>query len=361
MAQRIQPLSEATRQRAPIASQVGEELLTSPWLRRLQRISFLGTLDAHPGSARPSSRWEHSLGVATLGLRAAEDLELNPEQTRYLVAACMLHDVGHFPLSHAAEAAFRRRCGADHHQLGRWIVHGDGPIPRARSLAPVLERADLVPAEVWSIIDPAASVGGVARLAPLLNAAINLDTLDGIPRVAKTFRRRTPPANDSRIFAWVDDALALRPEALPHLDRFWRSKDVVYDQIINLPSNILAEAQLCDAVDEAFVDLEIGGILDLDDERFHQALAENGASVQVNVRHDQDFSLQDRAGWGQIVIRNRKRYAVREDVQASPGGLAQHAWHLRYRHTKGPAYLVARREQLELPGLRTLELERPDL
>lgn len=361
MAQRIHPLSEATRQRAPIASQVGEELLTSPWLRRLQRISFLGTLDVHPASTHPSSRWEHSLGVATLGLRAAEDLDLNAEQTRYLVAACMLHDVGHFPLSHAAEAAFRRRCGANHHDVGRWIVQGDGPIPRAQSLAPILERADLVPADVWSVIEQKTGRGRLASLAPLLSAAINLDTLDGIPRVAKTFRRRTPRASTTQMFGWIDDALSIRAEALPQLDLFWRSKDVIYDQIINLPSNILAEAQLCDVVDEAFVNLDLGGILDLDDVRFHKTLAARGASVQFDVRHDEDFALRDSAGWGQIVIRNRKRYVVHEDVQPSHSGLPHQAWHLRYRHTKAPAYLVARRKQLELPGLRTLEVERPDL
>ena len=361
MAQRIQPLSEATRQRAPIASHVGEELLSSPWLRRLQRISFLGTLDVHPASAQPSSRWEHSLGVATLGLRAAEDLELDLEQTRHLIAACMLHDIGHYPLSHAAEAAFRRRCGANHHELGRWIVHGDGPIPHAASLAPILERAGLHPAQVWSIIDPKTPEGPLTPLAPLLSATINLDTLDGIPRVAKTFRRRAPSVRDARIFGWIDGALALRPEALPQLDLFWRCKDTVYDQIINLPSNILAEAQLCDVVDDTFIDLDITSILNLDGERFHKILATRGSSVQVDVQHDRDFSLQDQAGWGQLVIRNRKRYAVHEDVEPSPEGLTHHAWRLRYRHTKAPAYLVARRKQLELPGLRTVEVERPDL
>ncbi|MGB1701327.1 MAG: hypothetical protein ACPHRO_15325, partial [Nannocystaceae bacterium] len=289
------------------------------------------------------------------------DLELDEEPTRYLVAACMLHDVGHFPLSHAAESAFRRRCGANHHELGRWIVHGDGPIPRASSLAPILERADLAPTEVWSIIDPRGPSGRFTPLAPLLSAAINLDTLDGIPRVARTFRRRALRDSTAPIFGWSDGALTLRAEALPHLDSFWRSKDLVYDQIINLPSNILAEAQLCDVVDDAFETLTIEDILELDDPRFHETLAARGDALAIDVRHDQDFALRDQAGWGQIVIRNRKRYAVHEDVEPSPSGLAHDDWGRRYRHTKGPAYLVARREQLELPGLRTLELERPDL
>ena len=36
--------------------------------------------------------------------------------------------------------------------------------------------------------------------------------------------------------------------ALAAIDRFWLLKDRVYDQVINIPSNILAEARLCELV-----------------------------------------------------------------------------------------------------------------
>ena len=362
MPRKSQPLSAATRLRAPIASRVGEELLSSSWLRRLRNISFLGTLDAHPESAAASSRWEHSLGVAALGLRAADDLGLDESMTRHLVAACMLHDVGHFPFSHAAEAAFARRVGGNnHHAVGRWLVLGDGPIPHERSLAPLLRRAALDPEAVWAIIDPKGPPHPARALGPLLSAAINLDTLDGIARVARTFKRRRETSPPPAIFARQDDELFLRAEALPFLDRFWRTKDAVYDQIINLPSNILAEARLCDAVLEAFEHIVADDLLALDDAALREALHATYSKITIDVRHDEDFMLRDQAGWGKLVIRNRKRYVVDDEVRPDAAGLPVAAWSLRYRHTKAPAYLVARRRQLELPGLLTLELERPEL
>ena len=273
----------------------------------------------------------------------------------------MLHDVGHFPLSHAAEAAFARRWGADHHQLGDWIVRGGGPIPRARALAPILARADLDAEAVWSIIDPASSDHPARRLAPLLSACINLDTLDGIPRVAETFRMRRPAPPTTPLFGEDDEGLFLHASALAYLDGFWRMKDAVYDQVINLPSNILAEARLCDQVLDAFGPGILEDMEGFDDRALFQTLRDRGEELIFEPTHDDDFALHDQAGWGQLVIRNRKRYVIHDDVRPARGRLPLAAWARRYRHTKAPAYLVARRHQLELPGLRTLELERPDL
>ncbi|HLT36551.1 MAG TPA: HD domain-containing protein, partial [Enhygromyxa sp.] len=112
------------RQRARIVELLGDSLLASPWLSRLGRISFLGTLDQHPRSRRSSNRLEHSLGVASLAADAAVDLGLPRERAQLFVAACLLHDIGHYPLSHAAEPAFAKLLGAGHHEVGRWIVLG---------------------------------------------------------------------------------------------------------------------------------------------------------------------------------------------------------------------------------------------
>ena len=46
---------------------LGAPFLASPWLARLGRVSFLGTLDLHPGSVHASTRLDHSLGVAGVG------------------------------------------------------------------------------------------------------------------------------------------------------------------------------------------------------------------------------------------------------------------------------------------------------
>ncbi|HEY8375887.1 MAG TPA: HD domain-containing protein, partial [Nannocystis sp.] len=229
---------------------LGAPLLDSPWVRRLARVSFLGTLDWHPRSVHPATRLDHSLGVAALGLSAGRALGLAHGDLRHLVAACLLHDVGHFPLSHAAEPGFRRALGVAHHGVTEWILLGNGAIPEELSLRPVLLAADLDPERVWAIIG-GREHGLPVDVSALLLAPINLDTLDGIVRTARTFRRpgvRLP----APVFVRRGGELLIAADAVPAVDRFWALKDRIYCDIINLPSNIVCEAELSRAVADAF-------------------------------------------------------------------------------------------------------------
>ncbi len=362
---RTAPLTDATKRRIAVARVVGEELLRSAWVRRLAGISFLGTLDHHPRSKLASTRWDHSMAVAELAVAAARDLELRPEHARPFVAACLLHDVGHYPLSHAAEPAFARRLGADHNRVSEGIVLGQGPLRVERSLRPELEAADLDPELVWSIIDHKCRVEPLRSLAALLTAPINLDTLEGITRVVKTFRLRRKSRLPRRLFQWAGSQLALTPAAIEHMDSFWGTKDYVYGRVINVPSNILAEARLCDAVSDA-VDEEIfEDLLHFDDaalvERLRRRLGPQWSGLGLDQRDDKDYELRGHAGFGQVLTRKRKRYRVEPSVEPSAEGLALPLWRQRYRFRREPAYLVCRRQQLELPGLRTVELDTPEI
>lgn len=360
------------RQRARVTELLGETLLDTRWVRRLGRISFLGTLDRHPRSRRASSRLEHSIGVAALAADAAEALELPRERARVFVAACLLHDVGHYPLSHAAEPAFAQVLGAGHHEVGRWIVLGEGPIPRARSLRPTLEALDIDPEALWAIVDRSPELPAeLAPLAELLKAPINLDTLEGINRVARDFRlrkRRLP----ERIFAWAGGELGIAAAALPAIDRFWALKHQVYDRIINLPSNILAEARLCELVSDN-IDAAVLEALDhFDDPALRRKLGPEKLERAALVgREDRDYELWVSSDYGEIVdegaagpsgaggreplmVRVRKRYWVDRAVEAQGRGkdaaLPLSAWPERYRHEKSRAWLVSRRQdQLQLP------------
>ncbi|PRP89873.1 deoxyguanosinetriphosphate triphosphohydrolase-like protein [Enhygromyxa salina] len=369
----------AARHRARVVEHLGDTLLASPWLARLGRISFLGTLDHHPRSRRASNRLEHSLGVAKLAADAATALELPRGRARLFVAACLLHDVGHYPLSHAAEPAFAKVLGAGHHEVGRWIVLGDGPIPRLRSLRPLLESLHIDPAATWAIIDRSDTLAPDLRpLAELLKAPINLDTLEGIHRVARDFRLRRAKLPE-RIFTWVDGQLGIARPALPAIDRFWQLKDHVYDRVINLPSNILAEARLCELV-AAKVDREIIDALDLfDDPALRRRLGHDALDrALLDGGEDGDYELWASETYGEVVgdqaspeggerrpvlVRTRKRYFIDPSVEPEPRGLPLRAWSRRYRHERTRGWLVSRRQDqlsLPLPGLRPSESLRCD-
>jgi hypothetical protein len=361
------------RHRARVAEVLDPSLLDSPWLRRLEGISFLGTLDRHPRSRRASNRFEHSLGVAALAADAAAALELGAEPTRVFVAACLLHDIGHYPLSHAAEPAFAKLFGASHHEVGRWIVLGEGPIARARSLRPLLELHDIDPDAVWALIDRGPALAPeLAPLAELLRAPINLDTLEGIHRVARDFRLRAGKLPEA-IFVAGKDGLAIRASALVAIDGFWQLKDRVYDRVINLPSNILAEARLCELVVERVAADVLDSLEHFDDSALRRRLGEQAfVGAALDGRDDDDYELWTRSDYGTqvgatepkpVVSRVRKRYFVDRSVQPRAGSLALGEWHDRYRHERVRSWLVSRRkDQLDLPlDLVMISEEAPEI
>lgn len=348
-------LAAALGRHRPTASRLerllGAPLLASPWLARLARVSFLGTLDLHPHSREASTRLDHSLGVAALGLQVGAELGLTVADMRLLVAACLLHDIGHYPLSHAAEPGFARVLGVAHHGVSEWIVRGNGAIPAAQSLRPALERAGLDPELLWAVIVGEAAPP-YAALSSLLLAPINLDTLDGIRRTARSFGRRglrLPPA----LFARDGDELMLDAAAIPALDRFWALKDRMYGEVINLPSNIVCEAELSRVVAERFDRAVFGRFAGFDDAALGALAATAARAAGLLAGADDRFHFAGRRVSGEDLPRVRKRYFVDRRVEPGSAGLPRADWALRYRHGRQLVYVTQQHAgtQLPLPGL----------
>src|SRR5262245_9769636 len=102
------------------------ELIQSDAFQRLGAIRFLGGIDyllvptpnGTPGNIR-YTRLQHSLGVARLALEYSSIFELPSADRRLIVAAALLHDIGHAPLSHSIEPVFRECFAFDHHDATR--------------------------------------------------------------------------------------------------------------------------------------------------------------------------------------------------------------------------------------------------
>lgn len=79
--------------------------IDSKGMQRLRHIKQLGFADyIFPGAVH--TRFNHSLGCCYVGSQIAHKIEL-PETSRQLVMiACLLHDIGHGPFSHAFEGLF---------------------------------------------------------------------------------------------------------------------------------------------------------------------------------------------------------------------------------------------------------------
>jgi HD superfamily phosphohydrolase len=107
-------------------------IIDSPSFQRLRGIRQLGLAHlVYPGATH--TRFDHALGVyhlarRTLGILAerGELEQVDREECRLVPYAALLHDVGHYPFSHAVEELGADRVPEDHEELaGRFLREPD--------------------------------------------------------------------------------------------------------------------------------------------------------------------------------------------------------------------------------------------
>lgn len=320
---------------------VGDRVLLSPWTRRLSRISFLGALDRAPRCRERTSRLDHSAAVAELALRIGRSLGLPDTELRLLVTSALLHDVGHLPLSHTAESAFRARLGVDHHEITRWIIEGGGAVARERSLAPALEHAGLDPRDVWALVDGSAA----GPLAPLVAGTLSADTLDGIARAARAFGLR-PSAVPDAPFTMRDGELHVRPEAIGALDRFWSLKDRVYRRVINAPAHAALELRIAALVGQRLSPGALDDLVAFDDRALLVMLGLRAEDLAPD--EAERASRFVAAGAQRAPVRVLREYAVDRGIEARADGLPARDWTRRWRTSKHRWRLVTQSPSVQL-------------
>jgi HD superfamily phosphohydrolase len=164
-------------------------LIDTPVFQRLRRIRQLGPLMwVFPGANH--SRFEHALGVLhltrllVLQLRRQESFPpAHIADLRVLVAAALLHDIGHYPFSHALEDVERPFPLPDHAEVGAALVRGP--------LAPILRHYwQIDPERVAALVagtgheEPAALAGIDGLWLQVVSGAVDVDRLDFLRRDA---------------------------------------------------------------------------------------------------------------------------------------------------------------------------------
>ena len=158
------------------------ELLDTPAVQRLRYVRQLGhAFLVYPGATH--TRFEHALGAYHLARRALTPARGErstgsmPRTRTRLRSAALLHDIGHYPFSHALEEAGlpapRERSRSD---TSRVTDLADGPRAArrpARHQAPGLD----------SRADAASPLGG------LVSGSLDVDKLDYLSRDALDVRR----------------------------------------------------------------------------------------------------------------------------------------------------------------------------
>jgi HD superfamily phosphohydrolase len=153
------------------------ELIDTPAFQRLRYVRQLGlAFLVYPGATH--SRFEHALGTYHLARRTLtlfeeqeENSRIGDDECQLIRVAALLHDIGHYPFSHALE-----EIGAMHHEAVAHPLICDGEV------AEVLRRelGASAPERIVSLIRGESD----SPLQGLISGSIDLDKLDYLRRDA---------------------------------------------------------------------------------------------------------------------------------------------------------------------------------
>ncbi|TLP43329.1 HD domain-containing protein [Cohaesibacter sp. CAU 1516] len=218
--------------RSDLFDPLARELLETEAVRRLKKIGFLGAIDyckkwsGKEADRRRHNRLEHSVGVALLAQKFALTAEIPQHDRLTLIAASLLHDIGHGPLSHTLEPVFEDAFEIDHHRATRRIIKGDSIF--GREIAELVSSYKLDIDEIIALIDGNHN----GRYAYLFSGKINLDTLEGITRCRAIVGPRPAFGTAlSIVERWAQSGTSKLPET--DFDEFWGLKHTVYALLIN--------------------------------------------------------------------------------------------------------------------------------
>ncbi len=241
----------------PLSRDAAALLGTRAFLRLdgIQQLGFVSRV--WPGARH--TRFEHSLGVMHLMRMALEQLitkgaPISDETARTAIAAALLHDIGHYPFSHAIE-----ELGPPvptHEQVGRRLIENDEIAPILRNLW----RVD--PTRVARLVHP----GGLQlpvddRLVRgLLSGALDVDKLDYLPRDARACHVPyggvdTARLLDSLRIIEIDDQqrIGIDDKGISPLHSLINARQEMFDNVYWHHTNRACMAMLLRAVQEAVI------------------------------------------------------------------------------------------------------------
>ena len=143
-------------------------IMDAPALQRLRYIRQLGfSFLVYPGANH--TRFEHSLGTMYLADVACRRFQLADDERQLVVAAALLHDIGHGPFSHASEPLMEKYLHRTHDDLGPILGETVGGLLSAQGIDP---------AELSAVVN------GTHRLSSIIHGDFDVDRMDYLLRDA---------------------------------------------------------------------------------------------------------------------------------------------------------------------------------
>ena len=233
-------------------------LMSTPAFVRLQGVKQLGFVyRVWPGATH--TRFEHSLGVYYLALRAVRALlahggleGVSEGDLRTVLAAALLHDIGHYPFSHAIEELGHPI--VPHERVGRKIIEGT-------EVAEALARFGLTPQRVAGLVDPPRDqplTGADALLVRIISGPLDVDKLDYLARDARACNVPYGGVDVSRLLgslrvlrALAGPRLGVSDKGISPLNSLLHARQEMFDNVYWHHTNRAMMAMLLRAVQEA--------------------------------------------------------------------------------------------------------------
>jgi len=207
---------------------------------RLREISFLGAIDysdQNELTKHERNRAIHSLYVAGIANYVATKRNYNSDLKEHVIAAALLHDIGHMPLSHSAEPFIKEKFGYGHHEIGDDLI--SGTCWRDSGLNKALHKNFDI-SFIKGLLNFELKTDGH----DIFSNKINADTIDGIVRcVEYKGKNKTNHLNRISIAkaAFLDDIDLPENKRLQILDDFWKTKHFVYQNFINTKHSVISD------------------------------------------------------------------------------------------------------------------------
>jgi HD superfamily phosphohydrolase len=210
------------------------ELIDDPVFQRLRRISQMGMSSyVFPGAQH--TRFEHAIGAMYLMSKAIrvlrlKEVEITIEEEQGLLAAILLHDIGHGPYSHAME-----------HLLLKGVSHEEITLALMKSLNKKYDGVLEIAIEIVQGTYPKRFMN------ELVASQLDIDRLDYLKRDSFYTGVAEGNINSERLIAMfdvIDGSLAIEEKGVFSVEKFLMARRFMYWQVYLHKTSFVAEELL---------------------------------------------------------------------------------------------------------------------
>ncbi|MGC9444458.1 MAG: HD domain-containing protein [Candidatus Methanospirareceae archaeon] len=234
-------------------------------LQRLRRIHQLGfAYLVYPGANH--TRFEHSLGTYHLMCLLLDRLEVPAAEEQELLAAALIHDVGHGPYSHVTEPVLKKYTGKGHEDLEAVLFpekaeHDEtrGSETFAPRIAEVVETFSLDKIELLGYIKGERAYFWTKRdLSRILNGEIDVDKMDYLVRDSYYTGVAYGVVDNTRLIHgldFVNDELVITEKGILPAEYLLFSRFLMHPTVYNHHTGRIAQLMFTAAL-ESLIDAE---------------------------------------------------------------------------------------------------------